>query len=182
MKDKEKQLVNEIKQDFAKHEEKHKQIEEMAKIMQRCYEKKGLLNFKWFAESAYKCLTEDSVVLSREEYQKDFSSQFNKGYKQGSKETAEKFYNFVRYSGRSQIVYENGKEKSFLLVNREELNNFVKQFAVETVIDDNCEYYDKVNMRCGGAKCTPSCYCNGHKSECTEYPETRKKFSVEIKE
>lgn len=27
------------------------QIEEMTRKMQRCYEKNGLLNFKWFAES-----------------------------------------------------------------------------------------------------------------------------------
>lgn len=38
----------------------------------------------------YRKIPKDSVVLSREEYQKDFSSQFNKGYKYGSKETAEK--------------------------------------------------------------------------------------------
>ena len=59
------------------------------------------------------------------------NEQKEKAFKQGNKETAEKFYNFVRYSERSQIVYENGKEKSFSLVNREELNNFTKQFGVE---------------------------------------------------
>ena len=31
-------------------------------------------------EQNYRKLPEDSVVLTREEYQKDFSSQFNKGY------------------------------------------------------------------------------------------------------
>ncbi len=51
--------------------DKEKQIEEMAKVMQKCYEKNGLLNFKWLAESAYKCLTEDSVVLSREEIEEE---------------------------------------------------------------------------------------------------------------
>lgn len=40
-------------------------------------------------------LSKDRVVLTKEEYQKDFSSQFNKGYKHGSKETAEKIYEFL---------------------------------------------------------------------------------------
>ena len=55
----------------------NKQIEEMAKIMQKCYEKNGLLNFKWFAESAYKYLTKDSVVLSKEEYEKLLACEHN---------------------------------------------------------------------------------------------------------
>ncbi len=33
---------------------------------------------------------QDSVVLTKEEYQRDFSSQFNKGFQHGSKETARK--------------------------------------------------------------------------------------------
>ena len=49
--------------------DKKEQINEMAKIMQKCYEKNGVLNFKWFAESAYKCLTEDSVILSKGAYE-----------------------------------------------------------------------------------------------------------------
>ena len=32
---------------------REKQIEEMVEKMQKCYEKNGLLNFKWFAESLY---------------------------------------------------------------------------------------------------------------------------------
>ena len=62
------------------------------------------------------------------------------------------------------------------------LKELVKQLGAEIETDDNCKYYDKVNMRCNGAKCTPECHCNGHKSECTEYPETRKQFDSEIKE
>lgn len=80
-----------------------KQIEEMAKIMQKCYEKNGLLNFKWFAESAYKCLTEDSVVFTKEELSRTIFIRgsrcsgksyeitlFKDGYEKGSKETAER--------------------------------------------------------------------------------------------
>lgn len=52
---------------------KEQQIEEMAKKMQKYYEKNGLLNFKWFAEALYNAgyrkLPEDSVVLSREEHE-----------------------------------------------------------------------------------------------------------------
>jgi hypothetical protein len=33
-------------------------------------------------------ISKDLVVLSKEEYAKDFCSQFNKGYERGSKETA----------------------------------------------------------------------------------------------
>lgn len=32
---------------------REKQIEEIAEKMQKCYEKNGLLNFKWFAEALY---------------------------------------------------------------------------------------------------------------------------------
>lgn len=33
---------------------KQKQIEEMTEKMQRCFEKNGLLNFKWFAEALFR--------------------------------------------------------------------------------------------------------------------------------
>ena len=50
------------------------QIEEMAKKMQKCYEKNGLLNFKWFAEALYNAgyrkIPKDNVVLSREEQER----------------------------------------------------------------------------------------------------------------
>ena len=60
---KEKEIINKV---FNKEE----QVEKMAKVMQKCYEKNGLLNFKWFAESAYKYLTENSIILSKEEYER----------------------------------------------------------------------------------------------------------------
>ena len=53
--------------------DKQKQIEEMKKKMQKCYEKNGLLNFKWFAETlfdlGYRKIPENAVVLTREEYE-----------------------------------------------------------------------------------------------------------------
>lgn len=76
--------------------DKKEQINEMAKIMQKCYEKNGVLNFKWFAESAYKCLTEDSVILSGKQCVEIVQDNYNIGYKRGSKETAEKIYAAAR--------------------------------------------------------------------------------------
>ena len=45
---------------------REKQIEEMAEKMQKCYEKNGLLNFKWFAEALYNAgyrKLPDNVIL-----------------------------------------------------------------------------------------------------------------------
>lgn len=48
---------------------KQEQIEEMAKKMQKCYEKNGLLNFKWFAEElldkGYGDVTEYKAEIER---------------------------------------------------------------------------------------------------------------------
>ena len=73
MKDKEKQLVNEIKQDFKMHEEKHKQIEEMANFIHRTefvdisrYEEETIA--KELLKHYQPKLPEDSVVLTREEF------------------------------------------------------------------------------------------------------------------
>lgn len=85
-KDKEKQLVNEIKQDFKMHEEKYKQIEEMAKIiaLEMCPTQKEYSKFNnkatcYFAEckniknavdkltnAGYRKLLEDSVVITND--------------------------------------------------------------------------------------------------------------------
>ena len=50
------------------------QIEEMAKKMKQCYEKYGLLNFKWFAEAIYNAgyrkVPECAIILTKEEYDK----------------------------------------------------------------------------------------------------------------
>ena len=52
---------------------KQEQIEEMTEKMQRCFEKNGLLNFKWFAEALYNAgyrkVDKDSVVLTRVDYE-----------------------------------------------------------------------------------------------------------------
>ena len=55
---------------------KPEQIEEMAKKMQKCYEKNGLLNFKWFAEALYN-------AGYRKTFTSDFASDTQKAYKEG---------------------------------------------------------------------------------------------------
>lgn len=55
----------------------------------------------------YITVPENSVVLTKEEYQKDFSSQFNKGYQHGSKETAEKILNELYH--REEMGFETIK-------------------------------------------------------------------------
>lgn len=77
-------------------EDGKKQVEEMTKIMQKHYERNGLLNFKWFAESAYKYITKNNVVLSGKQCVEMIQYNYNMGYKHGSKETAEKIINKVR--------------------------------------------------------------------------------------
>ena len=101
-----KEMINEIKQDFKKHEEKHKQIEEIVKEIAEC-NKESCQDCKLTCTYHYAIkrfcelfLPEASIVLSIEEYQKDFSSQFNKGYKYGSKETAEKILSELYYIAR----------------------------------------------------------------------------------
>lgn len=52
------------------------QIEEMAKKMQKCYEKNGLLNFKWFAEALYNAgyrkIPKDNVVCFQGKSKKEY--------------------------------------------------------------------------------------------------------------
>ena len=93
-----------------KIENKEKQVEKMAKVMQKCYEKNGLLNFKWFAESAYKCLTEDNVVISNKQCVEMIQYNYNMGYEKGSKETAEKLIAKIKqFLSNVETVWEEDK-------------------------------------------------------------------------
>ena len=47
-------------------------------------------------KQGYRKIPENAVVLTREEWEKDFSSQFNKGYEKGSKETAREIIHYMR--------------------------------------------------------------------------------------
>lgn len=107
MADKEKQLVNEIKQDFKMHEEKHKQIEEMAKeIFNTCAWRFGKPNdykeiFNDIAEDLtklnYQKINKDAIVLNKYEYeqicQEILAATEDKQF--ARKEMAEKILNFV---------------------------------------------------------------------------------------
>ena len=79
--------------------DKEKQIQEMAKDIENTILGLGIYLCNKSAEklynAGYRKLPENSVVLTREEYQKDFSSQFNKGYKIGGKETTNKIFNTI---------------------------------------------------------------------------------------
>ena len=55
---------------------REEQIEEIAEKMQKCYEKNGLLNFKWFAEALYN-------AGYRKTFTSDFASNTQKAYKEG---------------------------------------------------------------------------------------------------
>ena len=75
-----------------------KQIKEMAKVIYKrinTIETFGLSGMELCGMIAKELikhyqpkLPENAVVLTKEEYQNDYSSQFNKGYSHGSKETA----------------------------------------------------------------------------------------------
>ena len=55
---------------------REEQIEEIAEKMQKCCEKNGLLNFKWFAEAIYN-------AGYRKTFTSDFASDTQKAYKEG---------------------------------------------------------------------------------------------------
>ena len=64
---------------------KKQQIEEMTRKMQKCYEKNGLLNFKWFAETLYNAgyrkVPDGAVILLPEERDEEM-----KAYNEDKKE------------------------------------------------------------------------------------------------
>lgn len=72
---------------------------------------------------------EGKVVLSREEYQKDFSNQFNKGYKNGCKETAREIFNQIIWYAIKRIGQTSGD--SFYQISFDRLKDLAKQFGVE---------------------------------------------------
>lgn len=75
----------------------------------------------------------DKVVLSKEEYQKDFSSQFNKGYKKGSKETAREI--FAKLLSKDMIEREEWTEDNYTAVYEtvyvDDIRELAKQYGVE---------------------------------------------------
>ena len=146
MTDKEKQDYKQVQARLlAKHliesknrrkENSQEQIEEMAKVIHFNYWgicakdscadcPHNVLNIckdKIIAEKLYnKLFPEGSVVLSKEEYQNDFNSQFNKGYEIARKETAREIL---------KELYEQIDEKTPKWVETQ-IKMKAKQFGVE---------------------------------------------------
>lgn len=125
----------------------------------------------------------DSVVLSKEEYEKlksDVKYWDNK-HKTDSEEYQQEIYDrgleIIKLRRENKETVEeilNWLDTYYPYYSKAELiKELAKQYGVELTTDDTCKHYDKVNMRCNAAKCTPTCYCDGHKSKCTEYPNTK---------
>ena len=141
MKDKEKRLVNEIKQDFKMQEEKHKQIEEMGKVMPEKI-KDPLDNSRYiifgkslrreiariYYNAGYQKIPEDSVVLSREECEKLKYTWItdSDAYKKGCKETVEKIFKML-ISELESNQFLSGKR----IIMEVDVENLAKQFDVE---------------------------------------------------
>ena len=141
MKDKEKQLVNEIKQGFKMHEEKHKQIEEMANFIHRTefvdisrYEEETIA--KELLKHYQPKLPEDSVVLTMQEWKQIKNSlyyskeELEKKLQKARKETAEKFLNMIYWKAVKHIKGKN-KDECFIEMSFEKLDELAKQFGVE---------------------------------------------------
>lgn len=64
----------------------------------------------------------DKVVLSKKEYQNDFSSQFNKGYEKGSKETAKEIL------AKAQVYYHQPSDTIILGIN--DFYEIAKEYGV----------------------------------------------------
>ena len=116
--------VEEIKQDFKIHEEKHKQIEEMAKMIRYVLESRTDITFipdldKPIAEKLLKHyqpkLPENMVVLTEREHEIAMRHQydvgFSFGYKQARKETVKEIITMIKdYYGDISIIAKIAKQ------------------------------------------------------------------------
>lgn len=126
--------------------EKDKIIEEMAKdiekakqhiwagVRTRAEDEDYLWHSRAIAEhlmlQGYRKIPEGSVVLAKEEYENDFCSQFDKGYKIARKETAKKVLQTVKLRAWANNTDENGKVWNYCITS-DELNEIAKQYGVE---------------------------------------------------
>ena len=143
---KDKEIINEIKQDFKTHEEKHKQIEEMAKMIENILNRKMVIgNLSQFIAvelSKYyqPKIDKDSVVLTEREHEIAMIHQYDVGfafgYEKGSKETAEKILKTLMKEAEYYYLADYNDcmhdepfiEKQDLLII---INEIAKQFGVE---------------------------------------------------
>ena len=101
---------------------REKQIEEMAEKMQKCYEKNGLLNFKWFAEALYNA-----------GYRKTFTSDFASDTQNVCKLEAENKH-LLKLIENEHFSYQTTTGKKYSV-----FNTVRKQFAEELKKRSYCD-------------------------------------------
>ena len=92
-------------------------------------------------------------------------------FNDGRQEAAEKCYEFIKQYFKNCCDEDEGFLFDFEDFLKEEFNIIIDPTAVV------CKHYDNANQRCMGAKGIPYTECKGYLSRCSEYPETRKKYS-----
>ena len=157
-----KEIINEIKQDFKTHEEKYKQIEEMAKVIEVClkihfgagdivepedfpYQAKDIaqeiVNKGWIKPA------KDSVALSREEYAELKHTKILLKELQKDK----KFYQNAVLNNLKKIEKLENQLKQASKETVEKLIAKIKQFLsnVETVLEgDKYSLYPEIGYKC----------------------------------
>ena len=105
---------------------REEQIEEIAGKMQKCYEKNGLLNFKWFAEAIYN-------AGYRKTFTSDFASDTQKAYKEG--------YDKGFLDGREEfdiILQQNKQLLQALEISKSDIERLKKQLQQANAGIVNC--------------------------------------------
>ena len=92
-------------------------------------------------------------------------------FSEGREEGAQKCYEFIKQYFKNCSEEDEGFLFDFEDFLKEEFNIDIDRIAAV------CKHYDSANQRCMGAKCAPYTECKGYLSRCSEYPETRKKYS-----
>lgn len=101
---------------------REEQIEEIAEKMQKCYEKNGLLNFKWFAEALYNA-----------GYRKTFTSDFASDTQNVCKLEAENKH-LLKLIENNHFSYKTTTGKKYSI-----FNTVRKQFAEELKKRSYCD-------------------------------------------
>lgn len=104
---------------------------------------------------------EDKIAI------KGMMNMFNDGREEG----AQKCYEFIKQYFKNCSDKDMGFLFDFEDFLKEEFNIIIDPTAVV------CKHYDSANQRCMGAKGIPYTKCKGYLSRCSEYPETRKRYS-----
>ena len=121
-------------------------------------------------ECVYSHVDEDSVIISKEEYERYNKTMNPSKYR---KEGVKQFIKLIE-----KLTYPEGGDGEGVVGLNDIYITAKKHFNIETAKDpDICTHYDPENLRCMGVKGMPDCYCCGLLRHCTKYPELRKKHS-----